>query len=295
MCCSGAALPSPTASSGVKKPSNKGSSRAVLRKTGSIPCTDGAMSSHAVELQARQQAGTAGGDISGVLNISSHAQSRLPTKPSQAIPACVDQPLLIQPVQQVASRAAASSGQLGSQGAQHSSVRQAGVKLVSAGRLSQSAVKGQGSLCPCLQDIVGIAMGHDLSSRGHLHGKDHTVENQKAGAGATPKVKGSLATASYSAAQPVDQQLQCTAGGFRGMLDQGVVCNPSRHHVGKPGTAMQVPSMQPVRRVGKVSHNAVQQAKADKGASSAGVRDKKHQHLRLRAQSTDKCSDSTHA
>ena len=256
---SGAALPSPTASAGVKKPSDKGSSRAALRKTGSISCTDGTMSSHAVEPQARQQAGTTGCDVSGVLSISSHAQSRLPTKPSQALPACVDQIPLIPPVQQVACKAAVSSGQLGgqqAQGNQHNSVRKAGVNLVSAGRMSQSAGKGQGSWHPCLQDIVGIAMGRALSSRGPLQGKDHTLEKQKAGAIATPKVRDSSAKAFCSGAEPLGQHLQCTAEGFHGMLGQGVLCDPSRHPVGKPGTAMQVASMQPVRSVGKARRSA---------------------------------------
>ena len=269
---SGAALPSPTASTGVKKLSDKSSSRAALCKTGSMSCTDAAMSSHAVVPQGRQQAGTAGCDVSGVLSISSHAQSRLPSKPSQAFPACMDQLPLTQPVQQVASRAAASLGQLGNQkaqGHQHSPVRKAGVKLGSAGSLAQRAVKGQGSLCPCLQDIVGIAMGRDLSSRGRLQGKDHTTDKQKAGAVTVPRVRGSFAKASCNTVQPVDQQLQCTPDGSQNMLSQGVVCNPSRHHAGKSGTDMQVRSLQPARSVGKVSRSAVQQAKVHTVVSSA--------------------------
>ena len=268
MSFSGAALPSPTASTGVKKPSDKSSSRAALCKTGSICCTDAAMGSHVVVPQGRQQAGTAGCDVAGVLSISSHAQSKLPMKPSQALPACFEQLPLIQPEQQVAPRAAGQLGNQKAQERQHSTVRKAGVKLGSASRLAQSSVKGQGSWCPCLQDIVGTAMGHDLSSRGHLQSKDH-ANKQKAGAVTMPRVRGSFAKASCNTVQPVDQQLQCTAEGFHNTLGQGVVSHPSRHHVDKPGTDMQVCSMQPARSVGRASRNAVQQSRAHQVASSA--------------------------
>ena len=221
--------------------------------------------------QARHQGGTAECDVSGVLSISSHTPSRLLSKPSQPLPACVDQLSLLQPMQQAAARATARSGRIGTpkaQGHQHSTVRKAGVKVVSAGRLSQSAGKGQNTSCPSLQDIVGIAMGHDLSSKSHLQGKDRTTDTQKAGAVVTPTVRGCFAKAPCRPVQPVDQQLRCTAEGFHSMLSQDDVCNPSSHQVGKPGTDMQVPSTQPARRVGKVSCSAVHRAKAHMVVSS---------------------------
>lgn len=271
--CSCAPLPSPTASTGVMKPSVKGSSRAAACQAGSIPCTEGDTSSHSLGAQARQQAGTAGCDISGVLNISSHAPSRLHSKPSQPLSDCADQTAVIQPVQQAASRAGTSSGQPGNHKAQgqhqHSTVRTAGVKHTTAGRVALNAAKGQGSSCPCLQDIVGIAVGPDSSSRGHLLGKDRTTEKQKAGMTGVPRLKGSFAKAACKAAQPVDQQLQCMAEGFHGMLGEGVACNPSRPHVSKQGTDMQRPSMQTAKSVAKVSPNAVRQAKAHKAVSTA--------------------------
>lgn len=250
------------------KPSDKGSSRVA----GSMPCTQNDTISHAVGPQARQYAGTAGYDISGALSISSHAPSRLPCKASQPLLACTDQTSLIQPVQQAASRAGTSLEQVEKKlpgQHQHSTVRTAGVKHVSAGRLALSALKGQGSSCPCLQDIVGIAVGPDLSSRGHLQGKHHAMDKQKAGMNGVPRLKGSFAKAACKAAQPVDHQLQCMAEGFHGMLGQGIACNPSRPHVSKPGTAMQRPSMQTAKSVATVSRNAVRQAKAHKAVSSA--------------------------
>lgn len=256
------------------KPSDKGSNRATVYQAGRIPSTEGDTNiSHAVGPQARQQAGTAGCDISGVLSISSHAPARLPPKPSQPLLVCADQVALMQPVQQAASRAGTNSGQPGDEKAQgqhqHSTVRTAGVKHVSVGRLAPNAAKGQGSSCPCLQDIVGIAVGPDISSRGHVQGKDRATDKQKAGMTGVPRLKGSFAKAACKAAQPLDQQLHCMAEGFHGMLGQGVACNPSRPHVSKPGTAMQRPGMQTPKSVATVSRNAVRQAKAHKAVSSA--------------------------
>lgn len=243
-------------------------------QAGSIPSTPGDTNiSHPVGPQTRQQTGTARCDISGVLSISSHAPARLPSKLSQPLSACADQIALLQPVQQATSRAGTNLGQLGNQKAQgqlqHSTGRTTGVKHVSAGRLASNAAKGQGSSCPCLQDIVGVAVGPDLSSRGHLQGTTHATEKQKVGMSGVPRLKGSFAKAACKAAQPINQQLQCMAEGFHGMFGQGVACNPSRPHVSKPGTAMQRRGMQTAKSVATVSRNAVQQGKAHKAVSSA--------------------------
>ena len=255
------------ASTEVKKPSDSTGSGTALCKTRSSKCTQAVVSSSAGGPQSRQQAGNAGCDVSGVLSISSHALSRLPPGLSQPLPASADQGSLMQPVQHAASRVE-SSARLGNQkvqGDQRSSVRKAGVKLVSAGRSSQNAGNRQGT--PCLQDIVGIAMGCSLHGQGQLQGNGHTTDRQKASIMGRPKGRGSFAKGSCSAVQPVDQELQCTAQGFHGMHGQGV-CNPRKVCVPKPGTDAQLPSMQPAKSAAKVGCDAVREAKAHKATPS---------------------------
>lgn len=142
-------------------------------------------------------------------------------------------------------------------------VRKAGPQ-VSAGRTARNAAGMHGSLRPCLQDIVGIAMGCSVNQGGqpaeHVKGDAQSIGRQKMSTRSRPKVRASLTQGVCSGVQPLDQDLQCTAQGFQGMHAQDT-STISRHHVGMAGTDMQLLSVQQTRRqAGKVRCSVVRRA-----------------------------------
>lgn len=261
--CSGAASPE------VKKPSGSGSSRTAHCKAGSISCTDGVRSRRKAVPQLEHQAGIAGPEASEAL--SSHAHSSPSSvELNQLLPVSVHQSSLMQSLQPTESRTGRDPAAVGGQKAQSDAkaVRKPGVGLALAGRkATQNAASLEGSPCPCLQDVVGIAMGCDLRKQGqsakHLTGDAQCMAGtQKISTVGWPKVRGSFTKGPSSAVQPVDQQLQCTAQGFQGMHAQDMT-NSSRYHGGKAGRDTQAASMQQARRQAcKVRCNTVWEAKA---------------------------------